>query len=172
MADSSIVPSSTSLAPAGRKRRGDRGGAAGEGLSFLGFTLDGEEYGVDLNLVTQIVKPPSLTWVPRARPHVLGVISIRGAVVTLIDLRQLVGLAPTSWPRSARVLLTNHRGEPMGLLVDAVTHVHRVLMDQFETGLSLEESPRTECVLGLARPDPATRVTVVNVRGILAELIR
>ena len=171
MAGSLIASSLSSLAPANRKRRGDRSGA-GSGLSFLGFTLEREEYGADLNLVTQIVKPPPLTWVPRARPHVLGVISIRGAVVTLVDLRQLLGLSPTSWPRSARVLLTGHHGEPIGLLVDSVTHVHRVSVEQFETGLSLEESARTECVLGIARPDSSARVTVVDVRGILTELMR
>jgi purine-binding chemotaxis protein CheW len=169
----SIVASSlSSLAPAGRRRRADRAGGTGSELSFLGFTLEGEECGADLHLVNQIVKPPPLTWVPRVRPHVLGVISIRGAVVTLVDLRQLLGLAPTAWPRSARVLLTTHRGEPIGLLVDSVTHVHRVAAEQFETGLALEESSRAEWVLGIARPDPATRVTIVDILGILAELMR
>ncbi|MBW2277916.1 MAG: chemotaxis protein CheW, partial [Deltaproteobacteria bacterium] len=64
---------------------------------FLCFTLDGEEYGVDLNMIVQIVKPPPLTRVPRVRSHVLGVISIRGAVVTLIDLRLLMDLAASEW---------------------------------------------------------------------------
>jgi len=171
VASGSLIVSPSSIAPANRKRRADRGGAR-SGLSFLGFTLEREEYGADLNLVTQIVKPPVLTWVPRVPPHVLGVISIRGAVVTLVDLRQLIGLSPTSWPRTGRVLLTSHKGEPIGLLVDRVTHVHRVSVDEFESGLSLEESARTECVLGIARPDPSTRVTVVDVRGILTELMR
>jgi purine-binding chemotaxis protein CheW len=167
-----IVAQPASLRSQARRHRGDRAGGAGADLSFLGFTLESEEYGADLNLVTQIVKPPPLTWVPRVRPHVLGVIAIRGAVVTLVDLRQLIGLGPTSWPRTARVLLTSHGGEPIGLLVDGVTHVHRVSVDQFETGLALEESARTECVLGIARPDPSTRVTIVDVVGILAELLR
>lgn len=171
MTTSLIVPPSAPLGRQARRHRGDRGGV-GAALGFLGFTLEQEEYGADLNLVTQIVKPPPLTRVPRVRPHVLGVISIRGAVVTLVDLRQLVGLAPTFWPRTARVLLTIHHGEPIGLLVDAVTHVHRVSVEQFETGLSLEESARTDCVLGIARPDPATRVTIVDVVGILTELMR
>ena len=172
MTDSLIVSPAASLGSRARRHRGDRGVGAGAALSFLGFTLEKEEYGADLNLVTQIVKPPPLTWVPRVRPHVLGVISIRGAVVTLVDLRQLIGLAPTSWPRTARVLLTRHEGEPIGLLVDGVTHVHRVSLEQYETGLSLEESSRTECVLGIARPDPSTRVTIVDVLGILSELMR
>ena len=171
MSTSLIVPPRASLGPQPKRHRGDRSGV-GSALSFLGFTLENEEYGADLNLVTQIVKPPVLTWVPRVPPHVLGVISIRGAVVTLVDLRQLIGLSPTSWPRTGRVLLTSHKGEPIGLLVDRVTHVHRVSVDEFESGLSLEESARTECVLGIARPDPSTRVTIVDVVGVLTELMR
>lgn len=171
MSTSLVLPPLASLGPKPRRHRGDRGGA-GAALSFLGFTLEREEYGADLNLVTQIVKPPVLTWVPRVRPHVLGVISIRGAVVTLVDLRQLIGLGPTSWPRTSRVLLTSHGGEPIGLLVDRVTHVHRVSVEEFETGLALEESARTECVLGIARPNPTTRVTILDVVGVLTELMR
>ena len=61
-------------------------------FGFLCFTLSGEEYGVDLKLVSQVVKPPPVTWVPRVSPHYLGVVSIRGEVITLVDLRQLVGI--------------------------------------------------------------------------------
>jgi purine-binding chemotaxis protein CheW len=167
-----ILPPLSSLGPQPRRNRADRAGGGNADHAFLGFLLERQEYGAALRLVTQIVKPPPLTWVPRARAHVLGVISIRGAVVTLVDLRQLVGLPPTTWPRGARVLLTSHGGEPIGLLVDGVTHVHRVAAGQYETGLALEESSRTEYVLGIARPDPSTRVTIVDVLGILAELMR
>lgn len=157
-------------------RRGDRterrGAAGATALSFLGFVLEAEEFGADLNLVAQIVKPPPLTWVPRTRPHLLGVISIRGQVVTLVDLRQLLGLPPTAWPKSARVLLVDRGGESIGLLVDAVTQVHRVAIEQFETGVSLDDDVRAEFVLGIARPDTALRVTVVDVLGILSELMR
>jgi purine-binding chemotaxis protein CheW len=153
--------------------RSERHAAANDAaLSFLGFVLDAEEFGADLNLVAQIVKPPPLTWVPRARPYHLGVISIRGQVVTLVDLRQLLGLPPTAWPKTARVLLVDHGGEPIGLLVDAVTQVHRVSLEQFETGVSLEDEVRTEFVLGVARPDTAIRVTVIDVLGVLTELMR
>jgi purine-binding chemotaxis protein CheW len=161
------------VAPGRRPSRAERrGGADDTALSFLGFALAAEEYGADLNLIAQIVKLPPLTWVPRAKPHLLGVISIRGKVVTLVDLRQLLGLAPTAWPKTARVLLVDHEGEQMGLLVDAVTQVHRVSLEQFETGVSLEDATRAEHMLGIARPDGRTRVTIVDVLGILAELLR
>jgi purine-binding chemotaxis protein CheW len=156
-----------------RASRAERRGANdAPALAFLGFTLGDEEFGADLNIVGQIVKPPPITWVPRAQPHLLGVISIRGKVVTLVDLRQLLGLEPTAWPKTARVLLMDRGGESMGLLVDAVTHVHRVSLDQFETGVALESGVSAEYVLGVARPAADVRVTIVDMLSILTELVR
>ena len=70
-----------------------------------------------------MVKPPPVTWLPRVSPHYLGVVSIRGEVITLVDLRQLVGIESTEWPRSARVLIVDSTGEQIGLLVDQPARV-------------------------------------------------
>jgi len=149
-------------APHGRRKSsGDMG--------FLCFTLGREEYGIDLNLIKQIVKPPPLTWVPKARRSILGIISIRGSVITLLDARLLMGMAPTDWPRSARVLLVEIRGERVGMLVDAVTLVRRVSVADFEEDPALGERVGTEHVLGVIRPDPGVQITIVDIREILAE---
>ncbi|MCP4680595.1 MAG: chemotaxis protein CheW, partial [Deltaproteobacteria bacterium] len=104
----------------------------GESKGFLCFKMDDREYGVDLNLISQIVRPPPLTWVPRVDPHILGIISIRGAVVTLVDLRQLMNLQPTSWPRAAKVLLVELEEEQIGLLVDNITQVRLIAPSDLE----------------------------------------
>jgi purine-binding chemotaxis protein CheW len=141
-------------------------------LDFLCFILDGEEYGVDLNLVRQIVKPPPLTWVPRVDPHILGVISIRGAVVTLVDLRQLMAMEPSELPRGARVLIVDRDDEQIGLLVDGVTQVRRLGIQELEHDLAFEESRRTEHLLYLARPAADQIVVVLDLEGILLEMTK
>jgi purine-binding chemotaxis protein CheW len=136
---------------------------------FLCFTLDGQEYGVDLNLVAQIVKPPSLTWVPRMEPHILGIISIRGSVVTLIDLRQLMGLEPTPWPKTSRVLTVVLDNEHIGLLVDSVTQVRRIKVADLEKNPSLSEGQNADYVLFIARPQQDKQVVVIDLDAILRE---
>jgi len=139
---------------------------------FLCFVLDGEEYGVDLNMIVQIVKPPPLTCVPRVASHVLGVISIRGAVVTLIDLRLLMGLAPSQWPRGARILLVEMGDEQVGLLVDGVTQVRRLHENELEKKPQLDDSQAAERVVYVARPDEQTQVTVVDLVAVMSEAMR
>ncbi len=141
-------------------------------LVFLGFTLGDEEFGVDLHLVKQIVIPPPVTWVPRVQPHILGVISIRGNVVTLIDTRRLMGFEVSEQHNSARVLLVDVRDERIGLLVDAITQVRRVPVQAFEESPDLDEGTMTDHVVGIIRPDKQTQVTIIDLKEILLEAMR
>jgi len=141
-------------------------------LVFLGFVLGDEEFGVDLHLVKQIVIPPPVTWVPRVQPYILGVISIRGSVITLIDARRLMGFEASDRHDTARVLLVDVRDERIGLLVDAVTHVRRVPVEAFEESPDLDEGSMTDHVVGIIRPDKQTQVTVIDLKEILLEAMR
>ncbi|MCP4599629.1 MAG: purine-binding chemotaxis protein CheW [Proteobacteria bacterium] len=141
-------------------------------IGFLCFRLGDEEYGVDLNLISQIVKPPPLTWVPRMEPHILGIVSIRGAVVTLIDLRQLMDLAPTTWPRMARILLVEMEGERIGLLIDNITQVRRIAMSDLEEKPSIKEDSRADHVLFVARPAADNLVVIIDLDMILEEKLK
>jgi purine-binding chemotaxis protein CheW len=141
-------------------------------LGFLCFALDDQEFGVDLNLVAQIVKPPPVTWVPRAATHVLGVISIRGAVVTLIDLRQLLDLGRAEIGRSSRVLIVELEGEQVGLLVDRVTQVRRIDPSRLERDPSLREGSYAEFILFVARPSPQALTLIIDLDAILGEKLK
>lgn len=141
-------------------------------LVFLGFVLRDEEFGVDLHLVKQIVIPPPVTWVPRVQPHILGVISIRGNVVTLVDTRRLMGFEVSDRPKSARVLLVDVRDERIGLLVDEITQVRRVPVQAFEESPDLDEGSMTDHVVGIIRPDKQTQVTIIDLKEILLEAMR
>jgi purine-binding chemotaxis protein CheW len=147
-------------------------GRNAETTGFLCFTLGEEEYGVDLKLVSQVVKPPALTWVPRLPPHFLGIVSIRGSVVTLVDLRQLLGLDATQWPRTARILIVEVGEEQIGLLVDSVTQVRRVRPDQLEKKPYLREEMTTDHVICIARPEEQHPVLIVDLDSILQEKLK
>ena len=92
----SVVSSQQISSSSKGSRKG--GEKRGKQLSLLCFSLGDCEYGTELHVLQQIVRPPPLTWVPRVKSHILGIIPIRGKVVTLMDLRQLMGLEQTSCP--------------------------------------------------------------------------
>jgi purine-binding chemotaxis protein CheW len=102
--------------------------------AVLTFVVGGETYGVDILSIREIIKVVEVTEVPRVPPFVIGVISVRGAVIPVIDLRVRLGLALTAPTRAARILVVVPEGSAdcYGLLVDAVSGVVRLGENEIE----------------------------------------
>ena len=139
-------------APAARavRRSGDRGPVR----EFLVFTLAGELYGVELTGIKEILSPPPITRVPRAPREVVGVCSVRGLLVTVLDLRRKLRLEERAVGRRTRILLaTASSGEVTGLLVDEVRQVVRLAETEVESAATALGGDVAEHVLGIGRPD-------------------
>ena len=87
---------------------------------YLAFQLADEYYALPLGAIREILKPPAITPVPRTPGHVLGIISVRGRVTTVFDLRRKLRVAEAPHDKHTRVLLVDKGDEIMGLLVDRV----------------------------------------------------
>ncbi|MCS6947684.1 MAG: chemotaxis protein CheW, partial [Steroidobacteraceae bacterium] len=72
-----------------------------------------------------------LTRVPGAKPWVKGLANVRGALLPVVDLRQLLGSGVTPTTRNTRVIVVNHREIPAGLMVDEVLGFRRFLETEF-----------------------------------------
>ncbi len=131
------------------RRVGDRGPVR----EFLMFALAGELYGVELTRIKEILSPPPITMVPRAPREVIGVCSVRGLLVTVLDLRRKLRLDERTLTRRARILLGEaESGEVIGLLVDEVRHVVRLAATEIEPAASALGGDVSEFVLGIGRP--------------------
>ena len=119
--------------------------------AFLAFVLDGELYAVELAGIQSIIAVAELTEVPRAHRCILGICSVRGVLVTVVDLRRRMQLTERPLTRQARILITTLGDETLGLLVDAVHRVARVPAEQFEPTAALIGEDTTEHVVGIAR---------------------
>lgn len=93
---------------------------------LLAFRLADEEYAIDIEAIEEIIKPRQVTEVPLAPPFVPGVVSLRGRIVTVIDLRRRLGLPVEPFGRTSRIIVAVDRGRTVGLQVDAVTGVVRL----------------------------------------------
>src|SRR5262245_47223278 len=75
----------------------------GPRVEYLAFELADEPYAAPVALIREILKPPPLTPVPRAPQGVLGIISVRGQLVTVLDLRRRLRLRENPYSRRARI---------------------------------------------------------------------
>ena len=88
--------------------------------------------GIDIRLVREINRHLDFTPVPHASPQVRGVINLRGEVVTVVDLRTILGLGKTDLSKHARNVIVQSDGEQIGLLVDRVADTVGISTDAIE----------------------------------------
>jgi len=130
-----------------------RGAEAGPVREFLVFVLAAELYAVELTRIREILSPPPITVVPRAGREVIGVCSVRGLLVTVVDLRRRLRLQEASTSRRTRILLAQaDSGEVVGLLVDEVRQVLRLAEPEIEVANAVLGGDVSEHVLGIGRP--------------------
>lgn len=97
---------------------------------LLTFVLHGALYALPVERVREIVRMRSITPVPRVPAEVCGVISLRGEIVQVVDLRRRLGLEPIPATRASRIVIVHgEEGHVAGLLVDAVREVLSVAED-------------------------------------------
>lgn len=141
----------------------------------LAFQLGDDTYGVRIAHVAEILKPPPITPIPRAPALVLGITSVRGRLVTVIDLRRRFGHPATALGPRARILLTEAQGETLGVVVDLVRQVYRLADDEIEPPAALGNDP-PPYVLGVARPKdegaPGDIVLLLDLAAVIKDMER
>ncbi len=93
---------------------------------MLSVLLGREEYAVPVNRVREVLSPRDITPVPHTPAYILGVSSLRGTVLPIIDLKQRLGLAGTGADDKTRIVVVGlDDDDRVGLLVDRVRGVVR-----------------------------------------------
>jgi purine-binding chemotaxis protein CheW len=128
--------------------------AALAGHEILTLRVGRELYGVEVPKVREILRMREITEVPRAPAFLLGIVSVRGVIIPVLDLRKRLGMPASPETRETRIVVVGQDGEPFGLLVDEVRAVVRILEDQIEPAQGLIGLAESGFVSGISRvPD-------------------
>jgi purine-binding chemotaxis protein CheW len=119
-------------------------------VAVLAVLAGDEAYGFSLSAVREILVPPPLTEVPRAPDHVLGVIAVRGQIITVIDLPKMLDLEVEQNDPYGRILLVDNGEELIGVAVDRVIQVYRMESEQIEYASAMS-AELSEYVIGVGR---------------------
>jgi purine-binding chemotaxis protein CheW len=144
----------------GLKLRGPR-------VEYLAFRLGTDTYAVPIGEVREILKLPPVTEVPRAPPDIVGVVSVRGLLVTVMSLRVRMRLAGAETSRKGRILLVmGAHEEIIGMYVDEVLQVYRLAESEIEVAASVLGGRLGDYIVGIGRPEGAL-LTLLDLRPIL-----
>ena len=95
-------------------------------LQLVSFIIENEEFGIDILIVQEIIRPVEITRVPNAPGFVEGVINLRGRIVPVIDLRKRFGLPQRERDKDTRIVVVELAEKVVGFMMDAVKEVIRV----------------------------------------------
>lgn len=121
-------------------------------LELLTFDMAGEHYAIDIDSVVELVTPRPITRIPNADPSIVGIFSLRGMIVTLIDARRRIGHGAGAAPDvEARIIVVQHGGENVGFLVDRVLRVVKIDADSVDPHPVVHASEQDDAVRGVFR---------------------
>ncbi len=101
-------------------------------VDYATFHAAGILFGIDIRQVREINRQIDATPVPHVSEFVRGVLNLRGEVVTVVDLRTILGMGRTEITDKTRNVIVNYQGEQIGILVDCIADVVTVDADAIE----------------------------------------
>jgi purine-binding chemotaxis protein CheW len=117
---------------------------------FLTFFLAGEEYGLEILKVSEIIGMQPITRVPRTPAHIRGVINLRGKVIPIMELRARFGM-PRDGTEETCIIVVQVAGIQTGVIVDKVSEVVSIVDAEIEDAPTFGEAIRTEYLLGIGK---------------------
>lgn len=113
-------------------------------LQYVTFRLDQEAYGINVMQIQEVLRYSEIAPVPGSPDYVLGIINLRGNVVTVIDTRRRFGLSDAEITDTTRIVVMETGDQVMGILVDSVAEVMYLKSSEIEAAPNVgsEESAR------------------------------
>lgn len=138
---------------------------------LLILELAGERYAIPSQMVREVVRYRQWTIVPGAPPTLPGIISQRGMILPITDLRTLLGLPDAELGRTARFVVLQHQEIDMALLAEAVVDLAELPEDIFEPPPAALESRRGRFIQGIAKfeDSPLALLDMDTITGALRE---
>ncbi|MDP9017542.1 MAG: chemotaxis protein CheW [Candidatus Eremiobacteraeota bacterium] len=124
---------------------------SGEKIQVVSFHLGNEEYGVDISQVQEIIRMVDITHVPRAPHFMEGVINLRGQLIPIIDLRTRFGMSRAEHTKNTRIVVTEIAGKRVGIIVDSVSEVLNLPVENVEEAPEMIAGVGTEYISGVGK---------------------
>lgn len=119
---------------------------------YLGFSLGEEQFGIPLLTVREVIGVPEITPIPQAPKHFLGIMNLRGQVISIIDLRQKLGVTPKKDAETA-VVICDIGGSHLGIVVDSVDQVYSPAAEEISEKPEVDKSKASQYITNVYRND-------------------
>ena len=129
-------------------------------LQWVTFRLEGETYGINVMQVQEVLRHSEIAPVPGAPSYVLGIINLRGNVVTVIDTRQRFGLVSAPVTDQTRIVIIEADRQVIGILVDSVAEVVYLRQSEIETAPNVGTDESAKFIQGVSNKNDELLILV------------
>ena len=119
-------------------------------LQWVTFHLENEKYGIKVMQVQEVLRMTEIAPVPGAPHYVLGIINLRGNVVTVIDTRRRFGLGDVENDDETRIVIVEANNNVVGILVDSVAEVVDLKVSEIETAPNVGNDESSKYIQGVS----------------------
>lgn len=137
-------------------------------LQWVTFRLGNETYGINVMQVQEVLRYTEIAPVPGAPIYVLGIINLRGNVVTVIDTCQRFGLPPIEVTDNTRIVIIEAEQQVIGILVDSVAEVVYLRASEIEQAPNVGNDENAKFIQGVANRDNELLI-LVDLNKLLTE---
>ncbi len=121
-----------------------------EVLQWVTFKLENETYGINVMQVQEVLRYSKIAPVPGAPLYVLGIINLRGNVVTVIDTRSRFGLEPCEVTDNTRVIVIESEKQVIGILVDSAAEVVYLKASEIDIAPNIGNDESAQFIQGVS----------------------
>lgn len=127
--------------------------AKDEVLQWVTFRLGEETYGINVMQVQEVLRYTEIAPVPGAPDYVLGIINLRGNVVTVIDTRARFGLEANEVTDNSRIVIIESEQQVVGILVDSVAEVVYLKSSEIDSAPNVGTEESAKFIQGVSNRD-------------------
>lgn len=135
---------------------------------WVTFRLENEKYGINVMRVQEVLRMTEIAPVPGAPDYVLGIINLRGNVVTVIDTRRRFGLVEKEADDATRIVIIEAENQVVGILVDSVAEVAELRGSEIETAPNVGNDESSKYIQGVSNQQQELLI-LVDVNKLLDE---
>lgn len=99
---------------------------------YLILTVKGQEFGIQAMRIQEITAMIDIAEVPNAPPHIEGILNLRGRLVSVVNFRKRFSFEEKAHDEDTRIIIMEHAGFPVGIIVDIVEEVIKISSDKVQ----------------------------------------
>ncbi len=135
-------------------------------VRFIQFDLGSENYGIKLLSVKEVIPMPDTTPMPNAPSHFIGIMNLRGQIISIIDLRKRLGVKPKTEGLEEAVIIVEYDGVGIGVVVDSINKVLNININDIAEVPEIGSKVNGKYIQGVYRVDDKLTI-MLDLRKVL-----